>query len=192
MKYSTATLLLAVATAVSAQDISLFPSCSLPCILDGISSTPCTDQTDFACVCQNKDALIKAATNCVIEACGVETALNEVLPATDEFCAQVGSGSGEEEETTPTTTTPPALTPTPPPVEEEEEEEEDETSAVVDLPSTTTPNPSFVTPPPATNATATLVVPPPASTSDVVTAGAAAVGYIGSVGMMVLGALAAF
>ncbi|CAP72989.1 uncharacterized protein PODANS_2_4130 [Podospora anserina S mat+] len=74
MKYTAA--LLALAAAVSAQDISIFPECSLDCIISGIGSGTSCELTDFACVCENTQSLITSATPCVLEACGADVALS--------------------------------------------------------------------------------------------------------------------
>lgn len=75
MKY-TAALAVGLAALASAQDITVFPECSVPCIMDAISSaTPC-DTDDFACVCENRNSLAAAATGCVVDACGADVALS--------------------------------------------------------------------------------------------------------------------
>ncbi len=73
MKYTTA--ILTLAAAVSAQDISVFPECSLPCIITAVGTTSC-EATDFACVCKNMDAIKTAATPCVVDKCGIDVALS--------------------------------------------------------------------------------------------------------------------
>ncbi|SPQ21330.1 2461d8e8-3d69-4add-9b41-b34b3ba55141 [Thermothielavioides terrestris] len=90
MKYTVA--LLALTAGISAQDISILPECSRQCILDAIGKTSCA-ATDFACACKNMDVIKASATPCVVQKCGIDTALNQVLPATEKFCAAVGSGS---------------------------------------------------------------------------------------------------
>ncbi|KAK4203033.1 hypothetical protein QBC40DRAFT_304616 [Triangularia verruculosa] len=179
MKYTTA--LLALAAAVSAQDISIFPECSLDCIIKGIGSGTSCELTDFACVCENTESLVKEATPCVLGACGAEVALNEVLPAVEKFCAGVGGGDdgGDDE---PSVTTTPAPEPTEPPAEEESDDEDAE-------PSPTGSFGSFITPGPTGNAT--IPPPPEQTTAPPVTAGAAVMGYMGSLGMLALGAVAA-
>ncbi|KAK4100166.1 hypothetical protein N658DRAFT_497628 [Parathielavia hyrcaniae] len=88
MKYTTAILALAAAAA-KAQDLSLFPECSRPCIIDAVGTSTNCAIDDYPCICNNMDAVKQAATPCVVNACGIDVALNEVLPATEEFCAQV-------------------------------------------------------------------------------------------------------
>ncbi|GAB1314814.1 Hemoglobin and hemoglobin-haptoglobin-binding protein-like protein [Madurella fahalii] len=182
MKYTTV-LAAGLAAVASAQDIGLFPQCALQCIMTAISTgTPC-DLTDFACVCENREELTTAATPCVIEECGEDVAQNEVLPATEEFCSQVGGGDEGGDDTTTITDT---LTVTSTSTATEEETStptggDDETS-------TSSPG-SIVTPAPTSTNNGTM--PPPATTSEPVTGGAAVAGYIGSLGMLALGAIAA-
>jgi hypothetical protein len=78
MKYS-AVIVAALAAAASAQDISIFPSCSLPCIMDAISKATNCQTTDFVCVCKNMDALTSAATGCVVDKCGIDVATGMFL-----------------------------------------------------------------------------------------------------------------
>ena len=75
MKYS-AVIVAALAAVASAQDISIFPECSLPCILDAVSSATTCTATDYACICKNMDALTAAATGCVVDKCGADVALS--------------------------------------------------------------------------------------------------------------------
>jgi hypothetical protein len=74
MKYTTP--ILALAAAASAQDLSIFPACSLPCITDAVGKATTCATTDFACVCSHIDAVQAAATSCVVEKCGADVALS--------------------------------------------------------------------------------------------------------------------
>lgn len=78
MKYTTA--ILALATAASAQDLSIFPECSLKCIQDAVPQASSCDVDDYACVCDNIDAIQAKATVCVVEACGSDVAIGTCLP----------------------------------------------------------------------------------------------------------------
>ncbi|KAK0735402.1 hypothetical protein B0T21DRAFT_255169, partial [Apiosordaria backusii] len=78
MKYPAA--LLALVAAVSAQDISIFPECSLDCIIKGIGAGTDCELTDFACVCENTQSLVTSATPCVLSACGPDVALSKLPP----------------------------------------------------------------------------------------------------------------
>ncbi|KAK3899678.1 hypothetical protein C8A05DRAFT_36688 [Staphylotrichum tortipilum] len=196
MKYTSAILALASAAAVSAQDISVFPECALPCIISAVGTTSCA-ATDFACVCKNMDAVKTGATPCVVDKCGVEKALNEVLPATEKFCAAVGSNppaattKDTPAPTTAVTTAAPAPTstsasePAPSPTggddsddDGEGEEEPEETGAPSVPPSSFAPSP-----------TSTSTTKP--TSSAIHTAGAVAVKAVSGFGMLVLGAVAA-
>ncbi|KAH6850418.1 hypothetical protein B0I37DRAFT_113768 [Chaetomium sp. MPI-CAGE-AT-0009] len=211
MKYTTAVFALA-ATAALAQDISVFPECSLPCIIDAVGTTSC-EATDFACVCGNMEAVKQAATPCVVDKCGLDKALNEVLPATEKFCADVGNGGGDDGGETPpppptttlatvTTTTPtsttapeqpePTETETPGEGDGDDDDDDEPTETASSGGSMVTPGPtgSAIPPTPTGGDDDDDDTPPPA-TSSIQTAGAAVVGAVGSFGMLLLGAVAA-
>lgn len=84
MKYTSAVLALAAATA-TAQDISIFPECAMPCIIDAVGTTSC-ETTDFACVCDNMEDIKGAATPCVVSKCGIDTALSTSTPQLPSTC----------------------------------------------------------------------------------------------------------
>jgi hypothetical protein len=194
MKY-TAALAAGLAAIASAQDLADLPACSLRCITDAISASTCG--ADLPCICRNMDTLIQEATGCVVDACGIDIAVNEVLPATREFCEQVGGGGGggggssdanTSAAATSTTAAEPSSTASedPTPTEGGDGEEDDDDDAA---PTTTASVPaSVITPGPSANNT---LPSPPRPTSTAATAGAAVVGYIGSLGMLALGAVAA-
>ena len=113
MKYAVAAALLAAI--VKAQTIDDVPSCAVPCLDDAIKSETDCDTTDYACVCANFDAIRGVATTCVIDECGPEVALNEVLPAVEALCAAQGGGdepTATEEEPTMEPTMEPTKEPT--------------------------------------------------------------------------------
>ncbi|KAK0636384.1 hypothetical protein B0T17DRAFT_503842 [Bombardia bombarda] len=166
-----------------------FPIC-IPRIPRSVVSL--CSSTDFKCICESKAALVTEATPCVLKECGFDVAVNQVLPATtDKFCAAAlaggndkpttsaepeptSSASASESESSVTASKPPASTAGP------------EASTTVDAPATAAaPSTTFVSSKPSANAT----VP---HTSTYVTAGAAVAGSMGSVAMLLLGALAAF
>ncbi|KAK4138501.1 hypothetical protein BT67DRAFT_11580 [Trichocladium antarcticum] len=209
MKFSAAILPALVAVA-SAQSLDMLPKCSVPCIQKAVADTTKCEATDFACVCENMAALTGAATGCVIENCGIDVAINEVVPGTKTFCEAVAAGGGgggdssssssdppfEESMTPPPTTKTEAPatteteapatteeTPEPTQTDDGEEEEDDEEETASTAPS------SIPTTPPASNATTTAGNPP---TETVHPGAAAGVTYIGSLAMLALGALAAF
>ncbi|KAL2152327.1 hypothetical protein VTH82DRAFT_5511 [Thermothelomyces myriococcoides] len=218
MKYTTSAVLALAAATATAQDISIFPECSLPCITKAVGKTSCK-LTDFACVCDNMDSIKQGATSCVVDACGIDVALNEVLPATEKFCSEVGDGDGDDGGESSSEPAPPATTssssatteapeePTPSPTETTEEPSpgptetpgggDDEDDGAQPTETTSSPG-SIVTPAPTESSPADGGdddddddddTPP--ATSSIITAGAAAVGAMGSFGMMLLGAIAA-
>ncbi|KAB5550888.1 hypothetical protein GE09DRAFT_1189930 [Coniochaeta sp. 2T2.1] len=186
MKYS-AVIVAALAAVASAQDISIFPECSLPCILDAISTATSCQATDYACVCANMDALTAAATGCVVEKCGFDVATGQVLPATKEFCKNVpaagGSSSAAPVEATssaaPTESAPTTTEDSSPSAAPTTVTDVSTTPAVV----TTTTSSSSA----HSNATMTRTTPSPSS---VVTAGAATIGSIGAAAMLMVAAFA--
>ncbi|KAF6835091.1 CFEM domain-containing protein [Colletotrichum plurivorum] len=92
MKY---TIVLAALTAcVAAQDPSIIPECARDCLLKATASATTCKDGDYSCTCkpENKVAIQSAATGCVIAACGVDKALNEVVPASDKLCSAAAAG----------------------------------------------------------------------------------------------------
>ncbi|TDZ33769.1 hypothetical protein C8034_v011980 [Colletotrichum sidae] len=195
MKYAVA--LAALAAVVAAQDPSIIPECARECLLKATASASSCQAGDYACTClpENKAAISNAATSCVVGACGVDKALNEVLPASDKLCAAAGAGSGAASSAAPSA---PAAAPAP---------ATSSAAASVSIPTsapgsaslpvitgsvTPVPLPSVVTTttrPATTRASNGTATGSPASTS-VVQAGAAGLGSIGGLAMLVLGALA--
>jgi hypothetical protein len=78
MKY--ALVAAALAVAVHAQTIEDVPECAIPCLDDAIASETDCATDDYACVCQNFEAIQGVATSCVIEECGPEVALSMSHP----------------------------------------------------------------------------------------------------------------
>ncbi|KAK2016142.1 hypothetical protein LZ32DRAFT_105770 [Colletotrichum eremochloae] len=95
MKYSFALAAL-VAVAAAQAGSNPIPECAQKCLSDATASATSCKDGDYSCTCQeaNKAAIQAAATSCVIAACGVDKALNEVLPASDKLCAQAAAGGG--------------------------------------------------------------------------------------------------
>jgi hypothetical protein len=93
MKYAFAAIALAaLARAQTRDDI---PECAIPCLDDAIKSNTDCEVSDTACVCGKFEAIRKDASTCIVDACGVDVALNEVLPATALLCENPGSGDDE-------------------------------------------------------------------------------------------------
>jgi hypothetical protein len=77
--------LLAVATA---QSLANLPSCSLSCVLTGVSATGCP-ATDFACSCGKADILTPSITPCVQKACS-QADQSKTIAALEGICAAAG------------------------------------------------------------------------------------------------------
>ncbi|KAI0411599.1 hypothetical protein F5X98DRAFT_380612 [Xylaria grammica] len=90
MQFTLATIATLIA-AVSAQTWDDIPACAQPCIATAVATVTQCGATDYKCICSNRDALQTAATPCIIDACGVDVAANQVLPAVNAACAAVGS-----------------------------------------------------------------------------------------------------
>ncbi|KAL2832676.1 hypothetical protein BJY01DRAFT_253831 [Aspergillus pseudoustus] len=88
MKLS-ALLAVTIATLAASQTINDVPKCALPCLDDAIKSKTSCGVKDYKCVCkeENFNKVQGAATSCVIQKCGSDVALNQVLPATKKLCA---------------------------------------------------------------------------------------------------------
>ncbi|TRX93204.1 hypothetical protein FHL15_005783 [Xylaria flabelliformis] len=197
MKYTVAAL--AFAAAVSAQSLSDVPACALPCIDDARTKDTTCGADDYKCICDNITKLQTDATSCVLSACGADTALNQVLPAVQKFCAAVESGGGATSEPSSTPSSTPTSEPTSMPTSESTASPTSEpTGYPTELPtssqSTVTvtsqssyPGTTSAPTNPGGNTTATT-----SPTQSIPTAGAAVAGSIGSFAMLVLGALAAF
>lgn len=79
MKYSVA--ILALAAAVSAQSIEACDGKAQKCIDDAMEEAGvCEDPKDWACGCENMDAVQSKATSCVIEACGGASGARTFFP----------------------------------------------------------------------------------------------------------------
>ncbi|KAF5228110.1 hypothetical protein FAUST_11314 [Fusarium austroamericanum] len=106
MKYSVAFVALA-AVAAQAQSLADVPKCAIPCLDKAIASETSCDKTDLACVCKGFSAVRSKATSCVIDECGTDVAINEVLPATENLCKnppKESEAKSTAEEEKPTTT----------------------------------------------------------------------------------------
>lgn len=191
MKYTVAAI--ALAAGVSAQSLSDIPSCAIPCIDASRTKVTSCSETDYVCICDSIDALTADATTCVLSDCGADVAVNDVLPAVDTFCSEVsaGGGSSTTEAATSTATsvaatTTEASTSAVETSAAESSSSEATTTAAVSSSKATTATTAVVTTSASSNSTATKT----SSPSSVVTAGAA-VATAGSIGMLLLGALAA-
>ncbi|KAK1995976.1 hypothetical protein LX36DRAFT_134376 [Colletotrichum falcatum] len=93
MKYAFA--LAALAALAAAQASNPIPECAQPCLNDAVTKATNCKVGDYSCTClsENKANIQSAATSCVIAACGVETAIKEVVPASDKLCADAAAAS---------------------------------------------------------------------------------------------------
>ncbi|KAJ4130156.1 hypothetical protein NW768_007138 [Fusarium equiseti] len=99
MKYSVAFVALAAAAA-QAQSLADVPKCAIPCLDKAIESKTKCETTDLACICESFDEVRSSATSCVIDECGSDVAINEVLPATEGLCKDPPKKESEKEEST--------------------------------------------------------------------------------------------
>ncbi|KUI62804.1 hypothetical protein VP1G_09929 [Cytospora mali] len=94
MRLSISILALAAgAGLVSSQCISSIPECAQDCLLSAASSVGCST-TDYTCQCStdNQSAIQQDATSCVLDGCGQNVALQQVLPAAEAFCSAINAG----------------------------------------------------------------------------------------------------
>lgn len=73
MKFITTFFTLAALT--YAQNIPGIPDCAQSCVVDAIHAITSCDVTDTGCVCASFGAIQGQASDCVIEACGYESAV---------------------------------------------------------------------------------------------------------------------
>ncbi|KAF2210059.1 hypothetical protein CERZMDRAFT_99760 [Cercospora zeae-maydis SCOH1-5] len=90
MKFSasfvnTALLIFSIGSATAASFNDL-PPCSQKCIADAIKSSTNCAPTDTACACANQSKIQQAGAQCVIQACGMDVAVNQVMPAVQKGC----------------------------------------------------------------------------------------------------------
>ncbi|KAJ0414761.1 hypothetical protein BJY00DRAFT_318512 [Aspergillus carlsbadensis] len=84
----TSILALTLATLGATQTINDVPKCAIPCLDDAIKSKTSCGIKDYKCVCkdENFSKVQGAATSCVVDKCGSDVALQQVLPATKKLC----------------------------------------------------------------------------------------------------------
>lgn len=201
MKYSVA-VVAAVAGLTSAQDIGIIPACAQPCIISAVQSSTNCAVTDYPCICTNENALIAAASPCVIQSCGADVATGQVLPATQQFCSEVaaaGSGSSSAPASSSSAAAPPSSSAAATTSAAQSSAHSAESSAASSAASypvsshaaTTSSAAAATTVATSTHAASGNATRTAASTTSAVTAGAAVVGSIGSFAMLLLGAVAA-
>ncbi|KAF9732359.1 hypothetical protein PMIN06_002089 [Paraphaeosphaeria minitans] len=80
----------ALAALTAAQTIADLPSCSLSCVVSGVSGIGCS-ATDFECSCTKADQLTPAITPCVQNACPSAADQAKVITVLEGICAAAGS-----------------------------------------------------------------------------------------------------
>ncbi|KAK1976768.1 hypothetical protein LZ30DRAFT_733787 [Colletotrichum cereale] len=93
MKYSAA--IVAFAGFATAQTLNDLPQCAQQCLLNAITANGKCGVSDTTCLCNptNFQAIVTAGTPCVLQNCGEDVAVNQVIPAAVRIC-QAPAGSG--------------------------------------------------------------------------------------------------
>ncbi|OHF02906.1 hypothetical protein CORC01_01664 [Colletotrichum orchidophilum] len=96
MKY--AYFLLATAGLAAAQQkfSDVVPKCSIDCLTQAVKDgTKCSSIDDSACICEadNYRSIYSVGVNCVLQACGSDVAIGQLLPAAGKFCREVTGGA---------------------------------------------------------------------------------------------------
>jgi hypothetical protein len=102
-------LLLASSVAAQSQCSSVadkIPTCGKPCLISAGSAIGCGSD-DFACRCTSSEALASKAQNCVINGCGIATAI-QVRQSASAVCGCVATATPPSAPTSPTSTAAPA------------------------------------------------------------------------------------
>ncbi|TFB02599.1 hypothetical protein CCMA1212_005405 [Trichoderma ghanense] len=60
--------------------INDLPPCCVPCVKEGIEKETQCALEDVACICENKTKIGKAAKDCVVDKCGLNTAISKFYP----------------------------------------------------------------------------------------------------------------
>ncbi|TRX96055.1 hypothetical protein FHL15_003197 [Xylaria flabelliformis] len=90
MQFSIPTIA-ALVSVVSAQTWNDIPACAQPCILDAVAAVTDCGSTDYQCICAARDTIQTQAASCVISACGLDVAVNQVIPAVNAACEAIGA-----------------------------------------------------------------------------------------------------
>ncbi|KAH6989125.1 hypothetical protein BKA56DRAFT_668309 [Ilyonectria sp. MPI-CAGE-AT-0026] len=88
----------ALATSFTAAEVKkedYFPECSIDCLNDGTEKATDCSATDAVCWCvqSNYEAIYNQALACVLKECGADKATESVLPAAIEFCSAASSST---------------------------------------------------------------------------------------------------
>ncbi|KAM0429793.1 hypothetical protein ACHAPT_006399 [Fusarium lateritium] len=195
-------VLAAQAVAQSLDKADYFPECSLDCLTEAIEKSVECKETDSLCLCdhENYEAIYEYTMDCVIDACGEDVAVDEVLPAAEPYCEDATSLYSA-------TATSPLPSHTHSHDEEEEEEEEhthehshdttaaesaaETTAAAATTKETAESEAAETTEAPSTAAESGAAE--TTSSAEAVSTGAAGqLGSMGAAAMLAMGALAAF
>ncbi|KAJ4299623.1 hypothetical protein N0V90_004869 [Kalmusia sp. IMI 367209] len=136
MKYTFAIAALAALT--TSQSISDLPSCSLTCVVNGVTGLGC-GVTDFECACTKADQLTPVVTPCVQQACPSTADQQKVITTLEGICASAGfpidiPTPGASSSAAPTSAAPTSAAPS---------ETKAESSSVGPTIQTSVPTPSF-------------------------------------------------
>ncbi|KAK4234179.1 putative GPI-anchored protein 7 [Achaetomium macrosporum] len=87
-----------VAASAAAESLSTYlPACSIDCLTTAIgTATTCKGPEDLECFCiaENYRAIYDSGVACVLQACGNDVSVGEVLPAATHMCEVVVARSG--------------------------------------------------------------------------------------------------
>ncbi|KAK1496658.1 hypothetical protein CTAM01_08296 [Colletotrichum tamarilloi] len=90
-------LLATAGLAVAQQKFTdVVPKCSIECLTKAVKDgTKCSSIDDSACICEadNYRSIYTVGVNCVLQACGSDVAIGQLLPAAGKFCREVTGGA---------------------------------------------------------------------------------------------------
>ncbi|EXF76437.1 hypothetical protein CFIO01_11824 [Colletotrichum fioriniae PJ7] len=96
MKYSYVLLATAGLAAAQQKFTDVVPKCSIDCLTKAVKDgTKCSSIDDSACICEadNYRSIYTVGVNCVLQACGSDVAIGQLLPAAGKFCREVTGGA---------------------------------------------------------------------------------------------------
>uniref|UniRef100_L2FRG0 CFEM domain-containing protein n=1 Tax=Colletotrichum fructicola (strain Nara gc5) TaxID=1213859 RepID=L2FRG0_COLFN len=152
----------------------VIPECSVKCLTQAVEDgTKCSSIDDSQCICEatNYRNIYTVGVSCVLAACGGDVATGELLPAAAKFCREVTGGASA------------------PPVSSASAAVSSTVSSAISAASNATAGVTGT----STRTSGATATGSGAAASGTTQAGAAAgVGSMGALGMLTLGALAAF
>ncbi|KAL2874927.1 hypothetical protein SGCOL_009906 [Colletotrichum sp. CLE4] len=96
MKYSYVLLATAGLAVAQQKFTDVVPKCSIECLTKAVKDgTKCSSIDDSACICEadNYRSIYTVGVNCVLQACGSDVAIGQLLPAAGKFCREVTGGA---------------------------------------------------------------------------------------------------